>query len=137
VPLILAYKGTSSQIARGTTDGRIALNIDYLPTLEHFAGVPHRGGATEGRDLMTSARPSFEVSHVGHAVPTYCGVRSLNWLFVKYATGTQELYDEKADPFELTNLAHDPASATRLADLRSHARDLCTAGRHPEPWPFS
>jgi arylsulfatase A-like enzyme len=136
VPLILAYKGTSSPIARGTTDDRIALNIDYLPTLEHLAGVPHHGGATEGRDLMTSARPSFEVSHVGQAVPTYCGLRSRNWLFVKYATGTQELYDEKADPFELTNLAHDPASATQLAEMRSHARELCTAGRHPEPWPF-
>jgi arylsulfatase A-like enzyme len=56
---------------------------------------------------------------------------------VKYATGTQELYDERADPFELTNLAHDPASATQLGEMRSRARELCTDGRHPEPWPFS
>jgi arylsulfatase A-like enzyme len=137
VPLVVAYKGPASPIAEGTTDDRLALNIDYLPTLEHLAGVRHPPTApVDGKDLLTSARASFEVAHAGRAVPTYCGVRSKSWLFVKYATGTQELYDERTDPFELRNLAQDPGSAGEVRRMRSRARELCTQGRHPEPWPF-
>jgi arylsulfatase A-like enzyme len=139
VPMVLAYKGTATSLPAGTTDPRIALNVDYLPTLEHIAGVsPVPGHTVEGKDFLTRTRSDFVVEHLGNWVPTYCGVRSLDWMYVKYGSGEEELYNETADPYELTNLAADPGSAAQLAAMQHRAQTLCTGGRfYPNEWPYS
>ena len=45
------------------------------------------------------------------------------WKYVEYFDGARELYDLAADPYELTNVAADPANAPLEADLavRLHA----------------
>jgi N-acetylglucosamine-6-sulfatase len=138
VPMVLAYKGSNPPFPIGTTDPRIALNVDYLPTLEHLAGVsPVPGHTVAGTDILTRSRSSFVIGHQGTTVPTYCGVRSLDWMYVKYITGEEELYNEQADPFELTYLASAPGRAGKLAEMRQLAQDLCTGGAwYPSPWPF-
>ena len=68
-------------------------------------------------------------------MPTYCGVRSTDRLYVRYATGEEELYDESLDPLELDNLA--PAAPPELAVMRARAQALCTSGQiYPPDWPF-
>ena len=90
--------------------------------------------------MFTSARSDFVLEHwfASLVPPTYCGVRSLDWMYVKYETGEEELYDERADPYELTNLASDPNSAAQLDLMRQRAQTLCTGGSYyPVPWPFA
>jgi len=61
----------------------------------------------------------------GPTIPSFCAVRSPRYLYVQYATGEEELYDERADPYELANLASDPAYASVLADRRARDHVLC------------
>ena len=58
-------------------------------------------------------------------VPTYCGVRTEHGVYVRYATGEEELYDLRRDTYELSNLAGDPADAATLDALRRRLDQLC------------
>jgi len=48
------------------------------------------------------------------------------FLFVHYAGGTEELYDERRDPYELHNIAGSPDVAAARAHLLQETRRLCT-----------
>lgn len=48
-------------------------------------------------------------------------MRSERWRYIRYADGSEELYDHLRDPNEWRNLAHDRRFA---AVLRDHARWL-------------
>ena len=98
--------------------------------------------------LGSTTRSEFVTEHWDNSLgtPTYCGVRSADWMYVQYNT-TEEplhpegLYDENADPYELNNLAVTdptaPAIAAELAQMRSDAANLCTEGAvYPPDWPF-
>ena len=41
--------------------------------------------------------------------------------FLRYADGTEEIYDLQEDPNEWTNLLNSPTAETALRKLRSHA----------------
>jgi arylsulfatase A-like enzyme len=45
-------------------------------------------------------------------------VRSTRWRYIRYADGTEELYDHERDPHEWTNLAEEPEHAATLARHR-------------------
>ena len=65
--------------------------------------------------------------------PAYCGWRTADWSFTHYATGEEELYSEQLDPYQLTNVAQDPANQEQLNHLRHQARRHCS----PVPPAFS
>jgi arylsulfatase A-like enzyme len=44
-------------------------------------------------------------------------VRDERWRYIRYADGSEELYDTKVDPLEYTNLASQPKFAARKAEL--------------------
>ena len=114
-------------------DEHLVLNLDLAPTFANLArtDVPMGTDGRSLRPLLRSDSPNwrsdFLLEHLEdkREVPSYCGVRSLEWLYVAYATGEEELYDLFADPFELENLADDPSYALDKADLRARTEQLC------------
>jgi N-acetylglucosamine-6-sulfatase len=119
VPLVIR----SPWIGRAVVDDRLALNIDLAPTFAALAGVrpasPVDGSSLapllRGEPETTPWRTAFEVEYLGSqhpsgSPPDYRAVRTRRYLFVRYANGWRELYDVRADPNELENLATDPAT---------------------------
>ena len=57
-------------------------------------------------------------------------VRSARWRYIRYADGSEELYDMHADPNEWTNLAKEPKYA---GVIRDHAKWLPKTNAPPAP----
>jgi arylsulfatase A-like enzyme len=156
VPIRLVGKNLATPLTPGT-DPRIVLNVDLLPTLEGAAGIstaPGRPSAPEGLDMLgIETRDRFVIEHWYQDggefyPPTYCGIRSVDWMFVKYNRSEEPqnfgLYDESNDPYELDNLAvTDPTNPELqvMKDLAHNAAGtgLCDesgAGLYPSDWPY-
>ena len=98
----------------GRTDG-----VSFAPLLADPAGPPVRRSLL----LEQAAGPKIQSDRV--YTPNYCGLRTARYTFVHYADGEQELYDDRHDPYQLSNLAGDPRwqrEAGRLAV--AHARPV-------------
>jgi N-acetylglucosamine-6-sulfatase len=141
VPLIVRYDPITRDAA--TVDGHLLLNIDLAPTFAAAAGVDAPGA--EGASFLPLLespdapwRQDFLIEHLrglgGQAsrVPTYCGVRTTDFKYVEYETEVdgvlqveEELYDLKADPFELTNLAAQVEWSDVKAALHQRMVTLC------------
>ncbi|HJZ58837.1 MAG TPA: sulfatase [Gemmataceae bacterium] len=106
VPLIFAGPG----VAVGAKCGRPAELLDIYPTLAEACGLPKKDGL-EGASLVPQLKDA-EAPRDRMAVTTHNpgnhAVRSRNWRYIRYADGSEELYDEAADPDEWTNIAADP-----------------------------
>jgi len=143
VPMAIASKGVdlSSIGPLGGSSERIALNVDVRPTLESFVGDLTPAVVDGEAWTGAQARSEFPIMHWNDPgkVPVYCGVRSADWMYVKYGDGFEEAYDERSDPFELNNIAVTDPSDPQLATLRAAASGYCVrqSGRvYPDGWPF-
>lgn len=133
VPFIVRYDPLTG--GQASTVGEMVLNVDVAPTFAELAGVP--ATTAQGLSLLglidgstSTWRTDFLLEHVrtavnGIAVPAYCGVRTTSAKYVRYADGQEELYDLLADPFEMQNLAAEPAYADEKAALHQRTRELC------------
>ncbi|MGQ0670222.1 MAG: sulfatase family protein [Actinomycetota bacterium] len=134
VPFVLRF---DPLVAEARDDQHLVLNIDIAPTIADVAGVPAR--ETDGESLtpllVAGAAPwrsDFLVEHMEGAnpVPTYCALRTEEALYVRYATGEEELYELTSDPFELRNRVTAPELASLADRLRERLAVLC---RPPPP----
>ena len=114
VPLIFAGPG----IVRAAHCSRPVELLDIFPTLLELARFPARPDL-EGHSLVpllkdaTAPRewPAITTHNQGnHAI------RSERWRYIRYADGSEELYDMHADPNEWLNLAADPQFANVKRD---------------------
>jgi N-acetylglucosamine-6-sulfatase len=110
----------------------LASNVDLAPTIAALAGLPPR--PSDGLDLRRIFDPRFGppppregalIEYLGGGeVPPWHGVRTLDFTYVEYVDGEQELYDRAgeigpADPDELENRVSDPAYAAQRRSLAS------------------
>jgi N-acetylglucosamine-6-sulfatase len=137
VPLIVRGPGVP---AGKTVRGQIS-NIDFAPTLVDAANAK-AGRRMDGVSLLPtlrnhSKRPNriLEIEALDPLfrgnVPVnawdrpYSGVRTDRYTYVVYKeTGEQELYDRRNDPYQLTNVAADPAYAKVKSRLAAALKKL-------------
>jgi arylsulfatase A-like enzyme len=114
---------------------RLVGNVDIAPTLAAVAGVAVPA-SVEGHSFAGMLRDSSahwartllieNYAQTARRTPSYCGVRTDGFLFVHYAGGVEELYDERRDPYELRNLAGEAEVTAVQSHLRQETRRLCT-----------
>lgn len=105
--------------------------LNVFPTLASLAGLP-RPDHLEGFDMTPILRdPAADWDQP--ALTTHGrGNHSLrfgDWRYIRYADGSEELYDRASDPLEYDNLAGAPRRAETMKELaallpKSEAKDL-------------
>lgn len=127
VPLVMRFPPL---VSAGTSDPRMALNIDLPVTLARVAGVtpPESVDGSDLRPLFADAsavgRQDFVVEMsspiAANDYPDYAGIRTDSWKYVPYPSEeTAELYDLINDPYELDNRALDPAYQETVTALQA------------------
>jgi arylsulfatase A-like enzyme len=128
IPLILAGPGVS----RGARCARPAELLDLYPTLVELCGLSPKEGL-EGHSLLPQLQDATAPRRwpaITTHNPNNHSVRSEHWRYIRYAHGSEELYDHRRDPHEWTNLVKDPRYA---AVVREHARWLPKVNAPPVP----
>ncbi len=150
IPMLMRYDPVTQGVA--STDGHLALNIDLAPTVADLLGLSITPGCPtpfwkntchpgfDGRTLLPLlggrtapfARSAFLIEHYmdpsDERIPTYCATRTRSYIYVRYGDGQEELYDLKADPYEMKNLMYrnnDPAVTALRDQLLTRLKSLC------------
>lgn len=127
VPLIFAGPGINKGVC-----SQPAELLDIYPTLNDLCGLPKKDDL-EGLSLIPQlkdaksfrARPAITThNHDNH------GVRSENWRYIRYADGSEELYDMKKDPNEWKNLIGSAEHEKVVAD---HKKWIPEISKKPAP----
>jgi N-acetylglucosamine-6-sulfatase len=137
IPYVVRYDPlTHSTNKVDQTD--MVLNIDVAPTIVQLAGA--KAPSMDGQSLVPlldgsadTWRTDFLIEHMSknqkQAPPTYCAVRSEQYIYVYYATGEEELYNLQQDPEELRNQVNNPNLDLVRTTMQSRLKDLCNP--HP------
>jgi arylsulfatase A-like enzyme len=108
--------------------------VDFMsiyPTLCDLAGLPtpaHVEGVSI-RPLLEDPKAKWDRAAVTTFHKDNHSIRSETWRYIRYADGSEELYNHDQDPYEWTNLAKDPQYASVQADLARFAPKVNAAER--------
>jgi len=117
-------------VAPGVTEpgGRCDTPVDLLaiyPTLCDLAGLeePEHLESVSLRPLLEDPGAGWERPAITTHGEGNHAVRLGPWRYIRYADGSEELYDHREDPNEWTNLATREEFAERRASLAAHLPD--------------
>lgn len=134
MPLIVAGPG----LPRGRSEALVYL-YDLLPTIGEFAGLTVPAGV-EGKSLVPIVRGQ-QPKVRDHVFCAYRQqqrmVREPRWKLIKYHVQGQrhtQLFDLATDPWELTNLADDPAAQEHRQRLESLLEKARQEAGDPVAW---
>ncbi len=126
VPLIFAGKDIKST----AISSRPVELLDLYPTLLELGGIP-LPKTIEGHSLVPLLKDP-KALRLWPAITTHNqnnhSVRSEHWRYIRYANGSEELYDHRNDPNEWTNLVGDKRFAKII---KEHARWLPKSNLSP------
>lgn len=115
VPLIFAGPG----ITPNAKCSQPVELLDIFPTLLELCGFPARSDL-EGHSLAPQLKDAAQ-ERPWPAITTHNqgnhSIRTNDWRYIRYADGSEELYDPRRDPNEWTNLAADSQYAATKAKL--------------------
>ena len=89
------------------------------------------------RPLLADPRADWLVPAVSTFLHDNHAVRDDRWRYIRYHDGTEELYDERADPHEWTNLATRPELAgvklglARWLPVENAPKPVTLSSSHP------
>jgi len=143
VPLIIADPRVDKKRQGQVTDAP-SLNVDFPATFLDFAGVPvpERYQGRSLKPVVTAGKPDdwrTETYHehfaVRNRIPAWEGIRNAQFKYARFIDeGNYEfLYDLKADPDELKNLAKDSAHAETLKQMRERTTEVVASYGGPLP----
>lgn len=119
VPLIFAGPG----IVKGARCGRPVELLDIYPTLAELCDLQSTPDRLEGVSLAPQLKnadaPRARPAVTSHG-PGNDAVRTETHRYIRYADGSEELYDMQADPHEYTNLADQPEHTALRKSLAAH-----------------
>jgi N-acetylglucosamine-6-sulfatase len=133
IPLLVRYP---KLIKAGSVRNQTALNLDIAPTLLELGGarIPKE---VQGRSLAPlfksnpkKWRESFLAEYFAERqfprIPTWQAARNERWKYIRYTEleGMDELYDLKADPYEMKNLIKEPGAQRALAKMKAELERL-------------
>jgi arylsulfatase A-like enzyme len=127
VPYLIRYPRLAP-LAR--SDDRLVTNLDFAPTFSELAGAGTPAGGFAGRSLVQAldgSAPSWRSDFLTEGWPdglAWLTLHEARWKYTEYQDGDQELYDLLGDPYELQNVASDPANASRIAAMAARIRAL-------------
>jgi len=135
MPLLVRYPRS---IKAGTIRDELVLNIDVAPTLLELAGLSPPA-TVQGRSLVpllkgsgSEWRRSFLIEYYSDKVfpwiqkMGYKAIRSERWKYIHYLEldGMDELYDLKADPYEMKNIINRRDAARTREDMKRELERL-------------
>jgi len=134
VPMILSVPGVRGN---GATCFRIVQSLDIYPTLVELCGLTPPEGL-EGQSLVPLlnnpaaewGRPAYSVWSEDGASLHGVAVRNEQWRYAEFGPNGKNgamLFDPKADPLEMKNLASAPEHAATCAQLAALTRQYAAA----------
>ena len=134
MPLLVRYP---KEIAPGSVNDDIVLNLDFAPTFLDLAGLaaPADMQGRSFRSLLRGKTPTDWRTSMyyhyyeypgAHMVKRHYGVRTRRYKLIHfyYDIDAWELYDLQKDPHELNNVYENPEYAGVVAQLESRLRQL-------------
>jgi N-acetylglucosamine-6-sulfatase len=141
MPLFVSGPGTAS----GSRVDALVSNADLAPTFVDWAGTT-MPAPVDGRSFAlllakggSGGRQAEPIGYLTSAsadaskFPTWDGIKTTRYTYVEYRDGERELYDDQADPLQLTNIAGTAtpgllaALHARTATLQACAGATCRA----------
>ncbi|MFI4912204.1 MAG: sulfatase [Sedimentisphaeraceae bacterium JB056] len=96
--------------------------IDVYPTLVDMCDLKHLG-VLDGQsmeELIDAPGKDFARVSITTYGPNLNSIRSRDWRYIRYADGSEELYNHTKDPYEWHNLASDSQYETIKKKLSEH-----------------
>jgi arylsulfatase A-like enzyme len=122
-PLIFVAPRGTPGLPQGTPRGtRVEAPVsllDIYPTLADLCGLPERSGLS-GQSLvplLNNADAPWERPAITTHGRLNHAIRTQRWRYIRYADGSEELYDHQNDPMEYTNLAGKEELAATKQEL--------------------
>jgi arylsulfatase A-like enzyme len=126
VPGIVRYPRKGQ---KGVETDAFLSHVDFAPTLLSLCGVaapPQMQGASLAPVILGEAEQGpdsaffqiFGPFDGGGVVAGWRGVRTARYMYARYENEPWVLYDLEQDPYELKNLANDPAAEAIRAELQ-------------------
>src|SRR5262245_2443897 len=140
IPLFMRWP---KMIKAGSFVDQFTLNIDIAPTLLEIGGAPAQK-EIHGRSLVALLRgekvpwrDSFLIEYFSDRVfprvfkMGYQAIRSEQWKYIHYTDldGMDELYDLKADPYEIKNLAAGSQARETEAQMQAKLQQLVDSSK--------
>jgi arylsulfatase A-like enzyme len=110
VPLVIRAPGMAGN---GVASPRMASLLDIYPTLADLIGVeaPSHLEGRSLRPLLENPLRKWDHAAITNRRPGEASIRTEDWAYIRYADGSEELYNRRHDPREWINLASVPEYA--------------------------